>query len=134
MLSTAKGKSLEGKVPTYRITVRTLRGLDLEGSGSVQASGLDGAVLALSISGSANAKVAGRADSVEVSISGSGSADMAALTARRAKIEVSGSGSVSVNAADALDVEISGSGNIRYRGSPILTSDLSGSGRVERMR
>ena len=131
-LSVAKGKSLSGKQPVYKVTVGDLRELDVRGSGSIDATKLDGDALSVSIAGSGTANLAGRADDLTVSISGSGSLNAAELKAKRAKVVVSGSGELTVNASDELDAKVSGSGSIRYIGSPKLTSNVSGSGSIKK--
>jgi hypothetical protein len=131
-LSVAKGKSLSGKQPVYRVTVNDLRQLDVRGSGTIDATKLDGDALSMAISGSGTANVAGRADDLTVSISGSGSFNAAGLTAKHAKVVVSGSGELTVNASDELDAKVSGSGSIWYIGSPRLTSNVSGSGSIKK--
>lgn len=129
-LSVVRGKR-PSRAPTYKVAVSDLRKVEVSGSGSFEATKLDGAVLSLSISGSGSGKVAGRADSLDISISGSGSLDAARLEVKRARVVVSGSGDVTVNARDELDARMSGSGDIRYIGSPRLTSRVSGSGSIE---
>jgi Putative auto-transporter adhesin, head GIN domain len=131
-LSVAKGKSLSGKRPVYRVTVSELQKLDVSGSGTVDATKLDGDALSMSISGSGTGNLAGRVDDLTVSISGSGSFNGAELKAKRAKVVVSGSGEVTVNASDELDAKVSGSGSIWYVGSPKLTPSVSGSGSIKK--
>jgi hypothetical protein len=133
-LSYAEGKSFEGKIPVYHITIADLRAIGIKGSGRIDASKLDGTALALSIAGSGRIHVAGLADALTVSLSGSGSIDASELKAKSAKVVLSGSGSAVVNASETLDVQISGSGSLRYLGSPKLTSKISGSGRIKQQQ
>jgi hypothetical protein len=131
-LSVAKGKSLSGRQPVYRVTIRELKRLDVSGSGTVRATKLDGDALSISISGSGTANLAGRVDDLTLSISGSGSFNGTELTVKRAKVAVSGSGEVTVNASDELNAKVSGSGTIWYVGSPKLTPSVSGSGSIKK--
>ena len=133
-LSAAKGKSMSGKRPLFKVTVSDLRQLGVSGSGSVDATGLDGEALAMSIAGSGEITVAGRIADVTISISGSGTCNAADLKAKRAKVAVRGSGELTVNASDELDAQVSGSGTILYVGSPKLTSNISGSGSIEQKK
>jgi hypothetical protein len=133
-LSFAKGKSFQGKIPIYRVTVADLRDIHVRGSGDLDASNLDGDALSVIVSGSGDVRLAGRADDLTLSISGSGSVDAAELKAQRAKVGVSGSGDATVNASDTLDARVSGSGSLRYLGAPKLTSDVTGSGSIEHKR
>lgn len=130
-LSVEKGKSISGKRPVYKATVSDLRAVDLGGSGSVDATKLDGDVLSTSVSGSGDAKLAGRIDDLTISVSGSGSVNAAELKAKRAKVVVSGSGELTVNASDELDAKVTGSGSIWYIGSPKVTSSIVGSGSIK---
>ena len=132
ILSVVNGKSFSGMQPVFAVTVAALRSLELNGSGGIQASKLDGDSLSASIAGSGSAKLAGRATELKLSIAGSGSIDAAQFQAKRAKAEISGSGSLTVNASDDLDAGVSGSGTIWYIGSPKLISDVSGSGSIRR--
>ena len=131
-LSSASGKSFEGKMPVFRVTVGDLRQLDLVGSSTARVSKLDSDALSISIAGSATLHAAGQVNDLTVSVSGSGTADVAQLTAKRAKVVVSGSGDLTVNASDELDAKVTGSGSIRYIGSPKLTPAVSGSGSIKK--
>jgi hypothetical protein len=149
-LSTADGKSFEGKTPTYRITVGDLSKIDINGSGTVHASKIEGEALSISISGSGTMHVAGQVSNLTASVSGSGTMDLAGqasdltasvsgsgtvdaaeLAAQHAKVVVTGSGDLIVNASDQLDARITGSGSIRYIGSPKLASAVNGSGSIK---
>jgi hypothetical protein len=130
ILGVEKGKSLAGKMPIYKVTVADLRSLELKGAGEADARALDGSNLAVSVAGSAAAKLSGRADELTVTVSGSAECNAAALAARRATVTVSGSGDVTVNASEALDAKVSGSGSVHYLGTPKLTKSVSGSGEI----
>lgn len=71
-------------------------------------------------------------ETLEIALSGSGNADLGAVTSREAVVRVSGSGNATIGYTDTLLAELSGSGNLRYRGSPHITSDISGSGKLTR--
>ena len=109
-LSLARRTSFTGKIPVFEVTVTDLRGLQVEGSGIVKASKLDGSALSLTVAGSGEIDLAGRSDLFTVAISGSGSVDAAELQAKRAKVGVTGSGDVVVNASDELDATVTGPG------------------------
>lgn len=130
-LSVAKDRSITGKRPVYKVTVSDLRQLGISGSGTVDATGLDGESLAMSVAGSGEMTAAGRVEELTISISGSGSCNAASLDAKRAKVAVRGSGELTVNAKDELEAIVSGSGSVRYVGSPKITSSVSGSGSIK---
>ena len=117
----------------FHVTVKELTGFGVAGSGDVRVSGVETRRLSGEIAGSGSAKLSGTADDVRLSISGSGSYDAAALTARTATVAISGSGSATVNAAERLEANVSGSGSVRYLGSPSVNSHVSGSGSVSRV-
>ena len=130
-LSVAKDRSVSGKRPLYKVTVSDLRQLGVSGSGTVEATGLDGESLSMSVAGSGEIVAAGRVDDLTISISGSGSCNAAGLKAQRAKVAVRGSGELTVNAADELEAIVSGSGSVWYVGSPKITPSISGSGSIQ---
>lgn len=130
ILSLAQGKSYEGKIPEYRISVGDLRALDVTGSGTIKASKLAGPVLAIVASGSGTVDAAGQVDDLTMSLKGSGTVDAAKLKAKRGKVVVSGSAEATVNVSDELDATISGSGTVRYIGSPKITKNITGSGEI----
>lgn len=130
-LSLAKGKSVSGKQPLYKVTVAALREIAVAGSGSVEANRLAGDALSVSVAGSGSGRFTGQVTDLAITISGSGSGDASKLVAKRGKVVVSGSGDVTVNASDELDAKISGSGSIWYLGNPKITSQIAGSGSIK---
>jgi hypothetical protein len=115
-LSLARRTSFTGKIPVFEVTVTDLRGLQVEGSGIVKASKLDGGALSLTVTGSGEVDLAGRSDLFTVAIAGSGSVDAGELQTKRAKVGVTGSGEIVVNASDELDATVTGSGTVEYMG------------------
>jgi len=130
-LSVAKDKSVSGKRPVFKVTVSDLQQLGVSGSGTVDATGLAGEALAMSIAGSGEITAAGRVEDLSISISGSGSCSAVGLHAKRAKVAVRGSGDATVNAQDELEAIVAGSGSIWYVGSPKIESSISGSGEIK---
>lgn len=132
-----------------------LRGLDISGSGNIEATGnITTSDLDINVSGSGNivlssvtsdeleAKIsgsgninisAGTVTNQKATISGSGDMTMDGLTASSSYCKISGSGSISVWVTDQLDATISGSGDIRYKGTPIVNAHMSGSGSLLHM-
>lgn len=88
--------------------------------------------LVLKMTGSGDAHVEGQAASAEVSVTGSGDADLSDLGLNRAKVDVSGSGDVLIAPKEAADVKLSASGDVRLLSRPAqLTTQMTASGRVE---
>jgi hypothetical protein len=115
----------------FTITAAELSGIDLSGSGVVDATGVDGTDFFVEISGSGDVRAEGTLTGfLSISISGSGEFDGVSLTAPDGEVDVSGSGNAVVDVTETLDISISGSGDVEYIGSPDLDVDTSGSGNV----
>ena len=118
--------------PTWiEITVPTLRAYALLGSGDTEIAGIDRDSFALSLSGSGDIAVVGRAKNLHVSVSGSGDLELTGLEALHAVVDVTGSSDVSLCASETLTIHISGSADVRYEGHPNVTASITGSGSVK---
>jgi Putative auto-transporter adhesin, head GIN domain len=113
-------------------SVPTLHGVKASGSGDIDVDGIGAGAFDLRSDGSADIELAGRVGRLAVDLDGSGDADLEALTAREARVDVSGSGDAEVGVAQRLDVEVDGSGDVRYHGRPALTQHVDGSGDLSR--
>lgn len=103
----------------------------LNGSPSLSLTGYDQPELAIEINGSGDVTGAGKTQSLNLSIAGSGQARLADLQARDAGVSVSGSGEADVNASGAVQVAIAGSGEVTLTTKPAsLTSNIDGSGEL----
>ena len=130
-LGTKPGASIDPTRPiTYRVTMASLSGLSVSGSGSSSASDVKAGSLVVDISGSGTVTVTGTADAQQVRISGSGAYRGSQLPSRTATVQISGSGDADVNVRDTLDVQVSGSGTLRYTGNPQVSQSVAGSGKV----
>lgn len=137
----------------YTITMQTLEGIAISGSGSITVSELSTDILEAEVSGSGSAEisaiaaddvvvmisgsgvvtVSGRTDDLDVIISGSGTFDGERLEASTGTVQISGSGEATVDVFADLDVRVSGSGSVEYLGDPTTVSiDSSGSGNVSK--
>jgi len=131
-LSFKKGNSFHGKRPTYKVTVKDLRRIHVQGGAAIEASKLNGEKLSILIEGAAGGNLSGRVDDLTIEIKGAGWLSAGELKARRAKVSVEGAGKVTVNASDELDADVSGAGIVWYIGDPKLTSDVEGIGWIKR--
>lgn len=143
-----------GKIKYY-VSMKTIQGISISGSGSVNSQNIDTDRIKIGISGSGNIDVkAIRSDKIDLRISGSGDCQLAGnvnnqvvkisgsgsylapdLVSQRTKINISGSGKATVQVEEELDVRISGSGSIRYSGNPQdLSLASSGSGKMKKIR
>ena len=115
------------------VSVPSLTALSLSGSGQISATGISTPQLTVTISGSGQLSAAGTATRLDVTINGSGKAQLGQLTARDVHAVISGSGLIQVTATASLDAAVPGSGTIIYSGNPpqVITS-VTGSGTVTR--
>lgn len=129
-----KPGSFSAKSPMYvDVRVPSLAALRLTGSGVVVAEGIHRASLAIALDGSGVIRATGSASRLDVSLGGSGDAQLAQLVAERVHAVVSGSGRIVVTATEALDASVPGSGVIMYGGNPAqVSTNVTGSGEVVR--
>jgi hypothetical protein len=129
-------KAATGLSPTrdivFHLTVKTLDGLTVSGSGRADAKGIKPDRLVIAISGSGSVAAQGTAGDLDVNVSGSGEYQGGSLASKRATINVSGSGGATVAASETLDANVSGSGTVEYLGDPRVTEHVSGSGSVRK--
>ncbi|MBC5992457.1 head GIN domain-containing protein [Pontibacter cellulosilyticus] len=101
----------------------------LNGSGKIELNASADQVITRLI-GSGEIVLSGAAARHSVNISGSGRTETFGMQANNVTVNLSGSGVAEVNAVSALAVEISGSGNVYYKGNPTVTTTVTGSGKV----
>ncbi|HXE55019.1 MAG TPA: head GIN domain-containing protein [Tepidisphaeraceae bacterium] len=114
----------------YTVTARDLKAVHLSGSVAAQLDSVSTDRLEVSISGTGNVVVTGRAKQQTVDISGSGDYDGAACPGATGEVHISGTGHVIVNVSGHLDAHISGSGDVDYLGHPSVSSHVSGTGHI----
>jgi hypothetical protein len=131
-LTFKKGNSFHGKRPTYKITVKDLQRIHVQGGAAIEASKLASEKLTILVEGAAGGNLSGRVDDLTIEIQGAGWISAGELKARRAKVSVQGAGQVTVNASDELDADVSGAGIIWYIGAPKLKSNVDGLGWIKR--
>ena len=123
--------------PHVSVTLPSLLGAELRGSGALRAAGFDEAepvtlelngsgelsfegrapALAATLGGSGNVLLEGRAERLELSLSGSGSIAARALPARSAALSLDGSGSIAATVDGLVDAALDGSGRIDLYGT-----------------
>ena len=137
---------------TYRITVKSLEGMSINGSGSftaetLETDSLDARIsgsgrisvekleadrVSVAISGSGTTILSGQAETQALSISGSGRLLHGSLESDSVKVSIAGSGRAEVWAEDNLKVTVSGSGTVIYAGSPEVDQRVSGVASIKR--
>jgi hypothetical protein len=114
------------------VSVPALAAVTLSGSGEISVNGIGGSQLTVSLPGSGALYAGGTVAHLDVTLDGSGLAQLDNLVARDVHAVVSGSGLIRVTATANLNAEVSGSGAIIYSGNPQVTSSVTGSGAVTR--
>lgn len=113
------------------ITAPDIEAYRIAGSGGVTIDGIDNARLALTIQGSGAARATGRTRRLDLSVQGSGDADLARLDAVDAEAGLYGSGKATVRVSGKLNARVIGSGDLRYIGRPhAMEQQRIGSGRI----
>jgi hypothetical protein len=116
---------------TIVVTAPSVVRFEMESSGKLAIANYRQDRLDLDLEGDADVTAAGEAKAVQLTISGSADADLAALKAQSAKVEIEGSGDATLAPTDAAEVSISGSGDVTLLTHPAkLQSRISGSGRI----
>lgn len=106
--------------------------LNVSGSGEMEAS-VDAPNVIAEVSGSGNLKLQGRTKDFDCSVSGSGDIKSKKLLSENTNVSVGGSGNAEVFASVNLVAKVSGSGNINYSGNPSSPLiEKSGSGSVQK--
>lgn len=108
-------------------------GVNLGGIGNVEIKALETDDLSIALGGSGGMKAAGTANSVSVSIGGSGKIDTGNLKANSVDISIGGSGRLTVAARDRLSLAVAGSGEVGYYGDPQISKSVVGSGSLKRL-
>jgi hypothetical protein len=135
---------------TVHVTVPSLAGAELAGSGEMRIDRIEGdsfegglagsgdiEIGALrveqarfSIAGSGNIRAAGSAGQANVRIAGSGDADLSGLESRTAEVSVLGSGDARLRATETASVTVMGSGDVTIDGGARCSVEKRGSGEV----
>lgn len=115
------------------VEVPALDAVSLVGSGVVSVTDVDAAALAVTLTGSGVLRADGRVGRLDVTLAGSGDAQLGQLVARKVQAVVLGSGRIVVTATKRLDAAVPGTGAIVYGGDPAqVTTSVTGTGAVIR--
>jgi carbon monoxide dehydrogenase subunit G len=115
---------------TVDVSLPSLTAVRLSGSGEISVDGIDEQRLVVTLSGSGALYASGTTTQLDVTLSGSGMAQLDTLVARNVRAVVAGSGLIRVTATALLNAAVPGSGAIIYGGNPQVTSSVTGSGAV----
>ncbi len=124
--------SLTTKSPmSVSVNVPTLSALTLTGSGNIVVKGIETESLKVTLPGSGTLTASGTTPRLDVTVSGSGTAQFTRLVANNVRAVVSGSGSIFITATKSLDASVSGDGAILYEGNPQdVTTSVTGTGAI----
>jgi hypothetical protein len=117
-----------------RYTTTALRDISVNGSGSVDASGLQNDNLVVSVNASGSVRLEGAGNNLDLRSRASGSIDASAYRAARANVKISASGGVTMGPINGtqLSAEIRSSGSLRASGNVRqLTVSVHGSGSAD---
>ncbi len=126
------GLSLSGTSTIIFDTSFVIKNFKADISGASKITGtLYADAIAMSASGAAAVTLTGKAQSLKIDVSGTGSFDCLALSAQTVYIDASGAASIKVSASDYLKVNISGASSVQYKGNPKIDKDISGIGSLK---
>ncbi len=142
------------EVISYDLSMRDIRKISVNGSGSVVVPDLDNDAVTIELTGSGKVnlehltadrlrttihgsglvRVVGDVENQALTLNGSGRYDAEYMVSDFAQLTVNGSGNVGVSVTDDLQVVINGSGKVTYSGFPDISKAISGSGSLTRRR
>lgn len=153
VIGTPEKESFRPKTPLqYRVGVDRLERVDILEDGRIEAAGIETDDFALRIvgrgsadltglraksasvetSGHGDVRVTGRADHLDVGVSGAGVVEAGDLEAIAATAGIAGSGRITLRAERSLEARAVGASEIRYYGSPEVTREAIGDGVISR--
>jgi Putative auto-transporter adhesin, head GIN domain len=127
---TDQSYSADGRI---KVTVTSPNITDIMASGSnqINAEGLTGGPLSVSLNGSNNATLTGTVSALTAIMSGANHLSARQLAADSADVTVNGSGNAAVDARQQIVAEISGAGSISVYGNPRARStQVNGAGKI----
>jgi Putative auto-transporter adhesin, head GIN domain len=128
-----KGSFTTSSPMSVQISVPSLEAVTLSGSGAITASNIQAPRLSVRLSGSGVVRASGTVTRLDVSLGGSGDAQLGQLVARDVHAVLSGSGRIFTCATNTLQASVPGSGTIVYSGDPAhVTRSITGSGAITR--
>ena len=131
-MKTLEGLSLSG---SGNINISKFEGdafdVNLAGSGDINFSGYSGESIDVDLPGSGTIVLAGSASRIQISLGGSGNILANKLQAKSATVTLNGSGNIKVYCSESLNATLNGSGNIQYEGNPLtVNKKVNGSGNI----
>lgn len=132
-LSIAKDVHMNPNKPIeFVVDVKSLESLKIDGVGSIEAKGIQGKKLAVSLDGVGSMTIAGSVDVLDLNLSGVGSFNGEDFKTKQATVRHDGVGSAVVNVSEQLDATLSGVGSLEYIGSPQIRESKKGLGSIKK--
>ncbi|MEP3654716.1 MAG: head GIN domain-containing protein [Litorimonas sp.] len=100
------------------VTLPALVNIDLQGVGSITATGVDSEDFDIDVEGVGSVEISGKCGRLNASLEGVGSLDASGLKCKDVDVSVEGMGSAEVYASSAVDADIEGMGSIKVDGNP----------------
>jgi hypothetical protein len=148
------GLAFSFRPPIFRLTMKTIAGLETHSSGRITAGELRATSLRIQISSSGgiwidslaadsldvqisssgSLSVSGRVEQQTVRLSSSGSYSGGKLASETARVRVSSSGTATLRVSESLEASVTSSGGVRYYGNPPrVEANVTSSGRLVRL-
>lgn len=115
---------------TVAVSVPSLDGVTLSGSGTVTVEGVTGTDFIADLSGTGTLEVSGTVDRLTAVLSASGRVELQGLVAKDVIARLEGTGEINVHATSTLDATLTGTGSIVYSGSAFVTTHNTGTGSI----
>jgi hypothetical protein len=134
VLGPAPGVSVHStRAIRYRLTVRTLTGIEASGASRVVAHDMNTTDLASVVSGASALEASGVASTHVAAVSGASRVEAPDLLSRAVIAAVSGASQATVRVSDSLAVTANGGSSLEYYGDPVVVSEISGGSTVRRV-
>jgi hypothetical protein len=123
----------KGKMPDVTVTITTpsLDAIAINGVAKIHATKLSGNQLAIAVDGAGDLDLSGKADQLQIAVSGALDLKAKDLVASTAAVQISGTCSGTLDVTRSLAAAISGAGNLVVYGKPSITRSISGIGTIE---
>jgi hypothetical protein len=118
-----------GRMSSDRLNGKSVE-VTIGGSGEVKVDAIAAQKLAVEVAGSGRFTGAGHADRLELSIAGTGNADMARLNAGDADINIAGTGNGTLASDGHVTGAVIGTGEVTVRGKAHCDVSVTGTGKV----
>lgn len=114
----------------YRITIKNLASITLNGGGEGNITGLNVSTLTSTLD-SGRLFLSGSANQQTMTVNGNGEINARNLTGQTATVTINGAGTATVNVTQTLNAIVNGGGSIFYIGNPTVNKQVNGNGQIQ---